>query len=107
VHLVAVQSSFAGVGLPEAGQAEALLRRHRLIPPSARGDGPLSAREREIVALIADGLTNRRIAAELTLSARTVDNHVSRILNKLQLASRSQIVAFAIEHEAARRTHDK
>ncbi len=96
-ELLAVQASAAG--LPEAVQAEALLRRHRLVVKRAAARaGPLTEREREIVALIARGMTNRRIAAELTLSTRTVDNHVSRILDKLQLASRSQIVAFAIEH---------
>jgi len=93
-HLLAVQATAAG--LPESGHAEALLRRHRLVA-TRPGHGPLTEREREIVTLIARGLTNRSIATELTLSARTVDNHVSRILSKLELASRSQIVAYAIE----------
>lgn len=97
-QLLAVQAVTAG--LPEDAQAEALLRRNRLVAARA-GHGPLTEREREIVALIARGLTNRRIATELTLSARTVDNHVSRILGKLQLASRSQIVAYAMEHGEA------
>jgi predicted ATPase/DNA-binding CsgD family transcriptional regulator len=93
-QLLAVQA--AAAGLPEAGHAEALLKRHRLVAV-VRGHGPLTEREWEVVLLIARGLTNRRIATELTLSARTVDNHVSRILSKLQLASRSQIVAYAME----------
>jgi DNA-binding NarL/FixJ family response regulator len=96
--LLAVQAAVAR--LPEAAQADALLRRHRLVATrAAREDGPLTEREQGIVALIARGFTNRRIAAELTLSSRTVDNHVSRILSKLQMASRSQIVAYAMERD--------
>ena len=95
-ELLAVQA--AALGLPEAEQAEGLLRRHRLVTTrSGSADGPLTRREWEIVALVARGLTNRRIAADLTLSVRTVDNHVSRILGKLQLDSRSQLVAYAME----------
>ncbi len=107
-HLLAIRSLFADVALPEAEQAEGLLRRHRLVVTRAAGeDGPLTAREREIVALVAQGMTNRAIATELTLSTRTVDNHVSRILNKLQLASRAQIAAYAMEHGLARGGHVK
>ncbi len=91
-------STTQAAGLPEAAQADALLKRHRLVAArSARADGPLTERETEIVGLVARGLTSRLIATELTLSARTVDNHVSRILSKLHLDSRSQIVAYAME----------
>jgi non-specific serine/threonine protein kinase len=53
----------------------------------------LSQREREVAALIAQGLTNRQIAAQLAMSRRTADTHVSHILGKLGLASRAQIAA--------------
>jgi DNA-binding NarL/FixJ family response regulator len=96
-----IEVETAAAGLPEAGQAAALLRRHRLVAGNPVRADSLSEREWEIVALIARGLTNRRIATELTLSPRTVDNHVSRILGKLQLRSRSQIVAYAIERGGA------
>jgi predicted ATPase/DNA-binding CsgD family transcriptional regulator len=56
--------------------------------------GQLTAREREVSALVARGLTNRQIAAELVLSERTVDVHVSNILSKLQLTSRAQLAAW-------------
>ncbi len=55
----------------------------------------LSAREREVATLIAQGLTNREIAKALVVSERTVDTHVHRILNKLSFASRSQIAAWS------------
>jgi DNA-binding CsgD family transcriptional regulator len=54
---------------------------------------PLSAREREVVALIARGLTNRQIADVLGMSQRTADKHVSNILKKLGMSSRRQVAA--------------
>jgi predicted ATPase/DNA-binding SARP family transcriptional activator/DNA-binding CsgD family transcriptional regulator len=60
----------------------------RIGPPT-----PLTAREREIAALVAGGLTNREIATWLDLSLRTVDTHVRNILAKLGVASRAQVAA--------------
>jgi DNA-binding CsgD family transcriptional regulator len=59
--------------------------------------GDLTAREREIAALIAQGKTNSQIAQELVLSKRTVEKHATNILSKLGLTSRTQIVRWAIE----------
>ncbi|MGW1783670.1 ATP-binding protein [Streptomyces sp. NPDC002143] len=55
---------------------------------------PLTRREQQVAALVARGMTNRRIAAELVLSPRTVDSHVDRILTKLVFSSRAQIAAW-------------
>jgi DNA-binding CsgD family transcriptional regulator len=63
---------------------------HRLGP----GDGGLSVRETEVARLVADGLTNRQIAARLVISDRTAGNHVAHILTKLGFTSRSQIAAW-------------
>ena len=60
--------------------------------------GDLTEREREIVALIGQGMTNGEIAAQLVLSKRTVEKHVANILSKLELTSRAQIVRWALEH---------
>jgi DNA-binding CsgD family transcriptional regulator len=60
------------------------------------GSSPLSAREREVAALIAQGKTNGEIAAALVVGKRTVETHVGNILGKLGLSSRAQIVAWAI-----------
>ena len=58
--------------------------------------GPLSAREGEVAALVAEGLTNRQIAERLYISDRTAQNHVQRILTKLGFGTRSQIAAWVV-----------
>jgi tetratricopeptide (TPR) repeat protein len=59
--------------------------------------GGLSAREREVAALVAQGRSNREIAASLVVSERTAEAHVSNILGKLGLSTRAQIAAWAVE----------
>ena len=58
----------------------------------------LSGREREVLALVADGMTNKEIASRLIISANTARNHVSRIPEKLGLNRRSEAAAFAAQH---------
>ena len=62
-----------------------------LIARLQKSDGPLTRREREVAALIADGQTNKEIAATLVLSERTVESHVANILVKLDCTSRTQV----------------
>jgi non-specific serine/threonine protein kinase len=62
---------------------------------SSEQPAALTRREEEVAALVARGLSNRQIASELHLSGRTVENHVSKILRKLGLASRTEIAAWA------------
>jgi DNA-binding NarL/FixJ family response regulator len=66
--------------------------------PSVRPDG-LSAREVEVLHLLAAGKTNRSIAADLGISERTVDRHVSNVFTKLDISSRSAATAYAYEHD--------
>ncbi len=56
----------------------------------------LTQRERQVAILIAGGLTNRRIAAELVISRRTADSHVANILSKLRVISRAQVAALVV-----------
>ena len=58
----------------------------------------VSDREKEVLVLVAQGLTNREIAEKLVISENTARNHVSRILEKLGLARRSEAAAFAAKH---------
>jgi DNA-binding CsgD family transcriptional regulator/mannose-6-phosphate isomerase-like protein (cupin superfamily) len=66
-------------------------------PLIATGEGRLTRREQQVLALIAKGMTNRAIASALAISDRTVDRHVSNILSKLDLPSRSAATAYAYE----------
>jgi DNA-binding NarL/FixJ family response regulator len=79
--------------MPDVIRVESLVR--EAAPKAAGG---LTAREVEVLRLIAAGRTNRAIAADLVLSERTVDRHVSNIFSKLGLASRAAASAFAVEH---------
>lgn len=58
----------------------------------------LSKREKEIVGMICDQLTNDQIAKQLFLSKRTIDNHRQNILNKLGMVNTAGLVRFAVEH---------
>ncbi|WP_445520281.1 response regulator [Streptomyces sp. NEAU-174] len=60
--------------------------------------GSLTEREREVLALIADGRSNREIARALVLSEKTVKTHVSNILMKLDLADRTQAALWTVRH---------
>jgi DNA-binding NarL/FixJ family response regulator len=81
-------------------EALELLPREKPIPQRrtlAERFGGLTEREREVAALIAQGKTDREIADTLVVSHRTVQTHVSTILSKLGVASRTQIAIWAIE----------
>ena len=65
---------------------------------SAAERHPLTSRECQVLRLIAAGKTNKAIARELSLSERTIDRHVSNILTKLDLSSRSAATAYAYQH---------
>ena len=58
----------------------------------------LSAREMEIIELVADGLTNQEIAEKLTISKRTVDNHVSNMFTKTGSKNRVALLNWAMDH---------
>jgi DNA-binding NarL/FixJ family response regulator len=85
-----VRAVAAGRSLLDPGLVRRVMARLR----DARNGDPrltgLSAREREVLTLIADGLTNRQIGTELSLAEKTVKNYVSSLLSKLGLRSRTQ-----------------
>jgi DNA-binding NarL/FixJ family response regulator len=60
---------------------------------------PLTARQRQLVNLVAKGLTNKEIAAQLNLSEFTVRNHIHRIMKQVEVASRQEAVRVVRDHE--------
>jgi DNA-binding NarL/FixJ family response regulator len=74
------------------------LARRAVAPARAAEAEPLTPREREVLRLLALGLSNDEIAAELFIAKRTVQNHVSSIYGKLGLDSRTEAVLYAIRH---------
>jgi DNA-binding NarL/FixJ family response regulator len=60
-------------------------------------ESPLTAREKEILSLVANGMLNRDIAAQLIISEHTVKNHLKNILQKLHLENRVQLARYAYE----------
>lgn len=86
-------------GAADAAPATVSAMKHAAAAPDGSGQpetgAPLSPRERDVAALVARGLTNRQIAAQLSISERTVDGHVARILSRLDFATRAQIAAWA------------
>lgn len=65
--------------------------------PSDHARG-LTRRELQVLRLVATGKTNKAVAAELSLSEKTIDRHVSNIFNKLDVSSRVAATAYAYEH---------
>jgi ATP/maltotriose-dependent transcriptional regulator MalT len=98
------------LGRADAARRELATARDRLRELGAAGDnlGPaiaagheddsLTRREREILRLVADGLSNRDIAGQLTLSEHTVHRHIANILIKLRRPSRAAAAAYAVKH---------
>ena len=86
--------------LPYVGDAHALamsIRRFLGLPAPRRRAAPtLTPRQREVAALVTDGLTNREIAARLYITERSAESHVERIRDRLGFRSRSQIAAWFI-----------
>ncbi len=66
--------------------------------PSINKLDSLSPQERRVLALVAEGKTNKEIGTALGLSDKTVKNYLSNILDKLQLSRRSQAAAFFVQH---------
>jgi DNA-binding NarL/FixJ family response regulator len=96
----AVRAAARGIAWLSPRAAEALLDRIRRdyveSPDGPEVDRDLSPRELEVLQLVARGLDNGEIAAELSISPRTAKNHVSSILSKLEVPNRIQAATYAV-----------
>lgn len=95
--LAAVRSVHAGRGYfgPQAAKALAEQLQH----PERSVDDPygrLTAREREVFHLLAEGLTTKEVARRLTISAKTAENHRARVLDKLAVRNTAELVRYAL-----------
>jgi DNA-binding NarL/FixJ family response regulator len=97
MDLEAAHAEFLELGAAPAAAWAASLMQH----PASTQDGPLTAREREVLRLVASGKGNRAIAAELYLSEKTVARHLSNIFLKLGVTSRAAATSYAYEHGLA------
>jgi DNA-binding NarL/FixJ family response regulator len=102
----AIRAAAAGEVHLDPGVASIVARRMRAGGRTGGGGakdgveriGALTARERDVLSRVARGLPNRRIAEDLGITERTARTHVSNILAKLGLASRTQAALFAVQH---------
>ncbi|GIP31448.1 response regulator transcription factor [Paenibacillus sp. J2TS4] len=87
--------------------ADRLYYQFKAVKPS---EGPLPSlltpREKEILAYISEGVTNRQIADKLVIAENTVKNHVKNVLEKLGLDNRVQLAAYAVSHRISRPEED-
>jgi DNA-binding NarL/FixJ family response regulator len=99
----ALEAVGRGESLLDPAVTEKVLERVRRVASGAAGDelAELTAQERKILLLVAEGKTNKEIAGEVYLSDKTVKNYVSSILSKLNLQRRTQAAAFVAKHHLA------
>ncbi|MHB1986553.1 MAG: LuxR C-terminal-related transcriptional regulator [Acidimicrobiales bacterium] len=93
--LDAVRAVADGVFVLDRAVSGRLARRWRSSVP---GTGALTRRETDVLRLLARGRSNKQIATELGLGLRTIEGHVSSVLGKLGVASRTEAVVYALGH---------
>jgi DNA-binding NarL/FixJ family response regulator len=97
-HELAAAVKLAHAGVAQFDPAALARLTNALSRPAVPEDLDLTSREIEVLRLVAAGATNREIAGRLYLSVGTVKNHVSRILNRLNLRDRTQAAIYARDH---------
>jgi NarL family two-component system response regulator LiaR len=91
----AIRDAHHGRSTLDAGAAQTLIQAAAELPPPGSN---LTPREREVLALLVEGKTNKEIAEELTISQATVRLHVSNILSKLGASNRTEAATLAHQH---------
>ena len=99
--LDAIRTVHAGESALHPSVARKLIQEIKHPPELPLAEEPLTRRELEVLQCLAQGLSNREIAAELSVSTRTVTTHVRNILDKLHLANRTQAALYALENGIA------
>lgn len=93
-----VKAVCAGIRVFGENVFEGMRRQMTQALPKAEQAKDLTSRERDIMRLVAQGMDNKAIAAELFLAEGTVRNNISRLLEKLKLKDRTQLAVFAVKN---------
>ena len=94
----ALRRAAAGEPVFSPSLAMLVLGEFRRLSRQATGSSPLTEREREVLQYVARGYSYRQIGEQLHIAAKTVENHVRNILDKLHLNRRQELVRYAVEH---------
>ncbi len=94
----ALRRAAAGEPVFSPSLAMLVLGEFRRLTRQTTGTSPLTEREREVLQYVARGYTYRQIGEQLHIAAKTVENHVRNILDKLHLNRRQELVRYALEH---------
>jgi DNA-binding NarL/FixJ family response regulator len=94
----ALKRAAAGEPVFSPHLAMLVLGEFRRMAKQATGTDPLTDREREVLSLVARGYPYKEVGAQLHIAAKTVENHVRNILDKLHLERRQELVRYALEH---------
>ncbi len=96
------------MAIADLAQLDELLRARKLTPRQSLKEkfGGLTAREREVAAVMAQGLTNEEIAEKLMVTVKTVEGHITNILSKLGFENRAQVAAWAVDKGLAEAPED-
>lgn len=94
----AILRAAAGEPVFSSHLASLVLGEFRRMAQQSSGENPLSEREREVLQHVARGYPYKEIGERLFISAKTVENHVRNILNKLHLSRKQELIRYAIEH---------
>jgi DNA-binding NarL/FixJ family response regulator len=96
--LEAIREVFRGGLHFPAGMAETLLRPAQMSHAGTPGAAPLTGREQEVLSLLAEGLSNKGVAAKLGISSRTVETHREHLSHKLNVLTIAGLTKYAIQH---------
>lgn len=107
ILIEAIRSVNSGEAYIQGNMTKELIKEFKRITSNTKEkseDSNLTSREKEVLALIAEGLINREIAKRLYISEKTVKNHVSNIFKKLNVTDRTQAAIYAYKNNITSQT---
>ncbi len=99
--VIAINETLAGRHYMAPSLIEAVARARRQPPRSGTAPGELTSRQLEVLQLVAEGHSAKEIAARLDISARTVEHHKYRVMERLGVRTNAELVLYAVQHGIA------